>query len=445
MNIVSVKMDYLLDRDIMHNRSVDRSESSMEYLMEMERWLKSPYVDQQTRNELLNAMENRIDIADRFYKNLEFGTAGLRGIIGAGSNRMNIYTVGRATQGLANYILSFGDRYRDKGVVIAYDTRHGSWSFALRTALVLAGNGIKAYLFEGHRPTPVLSFAVRHLGAAAGVVITASHNPSQYNGYKVYWEDGGQIVPDRAMAITEQINRVTGFEAVKVIERRHAVEKGLLKIIGSDVDRSYTESVLTLCIDRELASNRGGQLKVVYTPLHGTGSRPVQMVLSKAGFANLIVVSDQDNDDPDFPTVNSPNPEEREALELAIEQAEAEGADMVLGTDPDCDRLGIAVRNEGGRFEVLSGNQIGALITDYLLSRRKVLGFSKPGDVIIKSIVTDDMGKRIAEDYGVHTFETLTGFKYIGQKIEEFSRDGRYRFVFGYEESNGFLAGRHQD
>lgn len=413
----------------------------MEYLNEVKIWLNSPYIDQQTRNELLDAMENHADIADRFYKDLEFGTAGLRGIMGAGRNRMNIYTVGRATQGLANYILSFGDRYRERGVVIAYDTRHGSKLYALRTALVLAGNGIKAYLFDGHRPTPELSYAIRHLGAAAGVVITASHNPPQYNGYKVYWEDGGQITPDRAMDITREINGVKGFEDVKAADRQQAVEKGLFEFIGNDVDQSYIESVMTLCIDRQMVQNNGDRLKVVYTPLHGTGSRPVQTVLNSSGFTNLTVVREQDNDDPDFSTVRSPNPEDIDALQMAIEYAEAIRADIVLGTDPDCDRLGMAVMDESGRFKVLSGNQIGALMTDYLLSRRSALGLSKPGDAIIKSIVTNNMGKRIAEAYGVNTFETLTGFKFIGQKIEEFSRDGGYRFVFGYEESNGFLAG----
>lgn len=413
----------------------------MKSIAEFERWLNSDFIDEETKKELIKIKKNEAEISDRFYKHLEFGTAGLRGIIGAGTNRMNKYTVGRATQGLANYIKKRGKEYMDRGVVIAYDSRHRSCEFALQTALVLSGNGIKAYLFDGIRPTPELSFAVRYLGTAAGVMITASHNPPKYNGYKVYWEDGGQITPDRAKEITGEIVKLASFSQIKTMDRQDAVSRGLLQLVGPEIDKEYIDRVVSLCLEKDMIKEHSDKLRIVYTPLHGTGNKLVNMALSRAGFRGFHVVREQAEPDPEFSTVKSPNPEEREALLLAIQHAERVGADIVLGTDPDCDRVGIAVKKSKGDFVVLSGNQIGALLVEYILSRRKKLGLYSPADVIIKSIVTSELGRVIARNYNVHTFDTLTGFKFIGEKIGEFARTGDKNFVFGYEESNGYLAG----
>jgi len=413
----------------------------MRHELELDAWLKSSIIDEHTKDELLGIKDNCEEVRDRFCTYLEFGTAGLRGIVGAGTNRMNRYTVGRATQGLADYISTFGQEYKKRGIVIAYDTRRNSEEFALETALVMAGNGIKAYLFEGIRPTPELSFAVRHLNAAAGVMITASHNPPEYNGYKVYWEDGGQITPARAKDITAMIDRITDFSRVKAADRQTAMCKGLLEYIGPEVDGEYISRVTALSLNGEMIKKNGHNVEIVYTPLHGTGSVLMGTVLATAGYNRVKTVEEQAVQDPCFSTVRTPNPEEREALQMGIEYAMTTGADIVIGTDPDCDRVGVAVRDREGDYRVLTGNQIGALLVEYVLSQRQRLGLSSPNDVIIKTIVTSEIGRAIAGSYGVQTVDTLTGFKYIGEKIEEYSRNGSKTFVLGYEESNGYLAG----
>ena len=413
----------------------------MEYLSEYRKWVDNPYIDEETKKELRNIENNEEEIRNRFCAFLEFGTAGLRGLMGAGINRMNVYTVGRAALGLANHIRSQGQSYADRGVAIAYDSRHFSFEFALRAAQVLNAAGVKAYLFDYIRPTPLLSFAVRELNAVAGIVVTASHNPPQYNGFKVYWEDGGQIIDDRAEKITSEILGVCDVCEISVMERERALREGLLIMVGKDIDRKYTERVLQLSLDREMIRENGGGLGIVYTPLHGTGYGPVTTVLEKAGFKRVDTVKEQQEPHSDFPTVKSPNPEDREALELAIGMAEERDADLVIGTDPDADRVGIAARNRDGVFETFTGNQVGVLLVEYILSRRKEKGLSTDRDTVIKTIVTSEMGRTVATTYGVDTMDTLTGFKYIAGKIEEFSKTGERCFVFGYEESNGYLAG----
>jgi len=412
----------------------------MNYILEYNSWLNSNFIDEDTRRELLLIKGNEKEIEDRFFKHLEFGTAGLRGIIGAGINRMNIYTVAKSTQGLANYIKRVGEK-NENSVVIAYDSRHMSYEFALKAALVLNGNRIKAYLFESLRPTPELSFAVRELGAIAGIVITASHNPPQYNGFKVYWKDGGQITPDRAKEITSEVNRIKDFSHVKMLDQDRAVDDEFLVMIGKEIDEKYIQQVVSLCQDEGVVIRCGNDLNIVYTPLYGTGNKPVRNALRKAGFENINVVREQELPNPDFPTAKSPNPENPQALKLAIEKAKRINADIVLGTDPDCDRVGIAVRNDRGEFVVLTGNQIGALLVEYILFQKKNSGLISSEDVVIKSVVTSEMGRVIAKAYGVDTVDTLTGFKFIAEKIEEFSRTGEKNFVFGYEESNGYLTG----
>lgn len=412
----------------------------MEFIKEYQKWVASPNVDQATKKELLDIEGNRDEIRERFGACLEFGTAGLRGLMGAGTNRMNVYTVGRAAQGLANYINSMGRQYAQRGVAIAYDSRRFSYEFALRSALVLAASGVKAYLFDDIRPTPLLSFAVRDLNAAAGIVVTASHNPPEYNGFKVYWEDGGQIVEDRAERITQEICKICDYCGVPEMDRDTAINNGLLQIVGSSIDQRYVERVLSLCLEKEMVREKGGRLGIVYTPLHGTGYRLVGHVLEAAGFKSVNTVKEQ-NPHMDFPTVKSPNPEDREALKLAIDTAIRGNSHIVVATDPDADRIGIATKNKNGEFETFTGNQIGVLLTDYILSRRKQRGLSTDKDIIIKSIVSSEMARAVAASYGVDTLDTLTGFKHIANRIEELSRTGDKNFVFGYEESNGYLAG----
>ena len=413
----------------------------MDYLNEYRNWVNSPYIDEDTKVELLGIEDNQTEIRERFCSHLEFGTAGLRGLMGAGTNRMNVYTVGRAARGLANHINALGSGYADRGVVIAYDSRRFSQEFALRSALVLCAAGVKAYLYSDIRPTPLLSFAVRELGAAAGIVVTASHNPPEYNGFKVYWEDGGQITSERAEWITREIRGICDACRVPVMDRERALREGLLVEIGDEIDRKYVDKVLSLCLDRDMVQKNGDRLRIVYTPLHGTGYRLVTKVLAAAGFSRVETVKEQEEPHMDFPTVRSPNPEDREALGMAIAVAQKEDADLVVATDPDADRIGIAARTKNGAFETFTGNQIGALLADYILSHRDSKGLSSDRDVIIKTIVTSEMGRAIASSYGVETLDTLTGFKYIAEKIEQFSKTGEKNFVFGYEESNGYLAG----
>lgn len=415
----------------------------MEYMERYHQWLNSPIIDDGTKEELRKIADDEREIEDRFYKDLEFGTGGLRGIIGAGSNRMNCYTVGKATQGFANYIIKQGKEAMDRGVVIAYDSRRMSPEFAERVALVLNGNGIKAYLYNELQPTPLLSFSVRELNTIAGAVITASHNAPQYNGYKVYWEDGAQVALDRADAIIHEINDIEDFGQIKVMPKEKALKEGLLNIIGEEVVKKYVDRVIGLAPNPQLIEEMGDELKIIYTPLHGSGNKLVRRVLKEIGFKNVRVVPEQELPDPDFTTVGYPNPEERRVFELAIEMARNNGndADIILGTDPDCDRVGVVVKDSEGEYVVLTGNQVGALLTDYILKTLKETNKLPQNGTIIKTIVTSKMGEKIAKSYGVEVMDTLTGFKFIGERIEEFEKTGAHTYIFGYEESYGYLAG----
>lgn len=403
-------------------------------------WLQDPGIDPATKEELKAIEGQDKEIEDRFYKDLEFGTGGLRGVIGAGTNRMNKYTVGRATQGLAQDLLQASSGH--PSVVIAYDSRNQSPEFALEAALVLAGNGIKAYVFESLRTTPELSFAVRHLQASAGIVITASHNPPEYNGYKVYGPDGGQIVKEQADRIIGQI-QLLEFNMIRKLSKEEAESQGLLQWIGQAVDDAYVKAVLAVRPRPEVGMQQGNKVNIVYTPLHGSGNITVRRVLREAGFKNVHVVPEQEKPDSQFSTVQSPNPEEKEAFSLAIELGKQVEADVIIGTDPDCDRMGAVVKDATGQYVVLSGNQSGAIMVHYLLSSLQE-GQGIPTDgVVIKTIVTSEMGAEIARHYGVEVMNTLTGFKYIGEKMTEFERSGHHSFLFGYEESYGYLAGTY--
>lgn len=413
--------------------------------MRYEAWLADPAIDAATKRELGEIAGQPAEIEDRFYRDLAFGTGGLRGVIGAGTNRMNVYTVGRATQGLARYVKEKAAALgRQPAVAIAYDSRFGSPEFAEEAALVLAANGVKAYLFESLRPTPELSFAVRHLGASGGIVITASHNPPEYNGYKVYGPDGCQLVPDEAAQVTAYIQDVSSLSGVKKLDKKEALARGLLEMIGEDVDRAYLAAVTAAVPGGESVRQAAANLKVVYTPLHGAGNMPVREALRLGGFKQVAVVAEQEQPDPQFSTVASPNPEERAAFELALKVAEREGADILIGTDPDCDRMGAAVRDGSGAFVLLTGNQSGAIMLHYLLNRLKEAG-KLPGDgVVIKTIVTSELGAEIAKRHGLEVMNTLTGFKYIGEQMTRFEQNGgKPAFVFGYEESYGYLAGTY--
>ncbi len=411
----------------------------MTYRDNYEAWLRDFKDDAATYDELMSIAQDEREIEDRFYTDLSFGTAGLRGVLGAGTNRMNVYTVRRATCALAKYI-NRDQAQAQRGVVIAYDSRRCSDEFARQAALVLCACGVKAYLFESLRPVPELSFSVRHLGAIAGIVITASHNPRQYNGYKVYWEDGGQMPPERADEVLKLI-RQTGYTEAAVMDEREALDKGLLTMIGRDVDDAYTACVKKLSISPELIHEMGDQLKIVYTPLHGSGNMPVRRVLSEVGFKNVIVVPEQENPDPDFSTVKVPNPEDPAALSMALALQKETGADVAFGTDPDCDRVGIAVLDGEGHVHGLTGNQIGCLLLNYILSRRKAQGTLPENAAAVKSIVSTEMARAICEDYGCTMVDVLTGFKFIAEKIEQFEMTGEHTFVFGFEESCGYLSG----
>lgn len=413
----------------------------MQYQERYEAWLHNPYFDEMTRQELAALDGNEKEKEDRFYTDLVFGTGGLRGIIGAGTNRINIYTIRRATQGLADYILSIGEKAKEQGVAIAYDSRFQSDTFALEAALVLVGNGIRVFLFDELRPTPELSFSVRTLKAVAGIVITASHNPAQYNGYKVYWEDGGQIPPERADEVLNRIDAITDFSLIRRMAEVDAREKKLLIMIGADIDRKYLDAVKTLCIQPELLKKVGKDFKLVYTPIHGSGNKLVRRILFEAGLSNVIVVKEQELPDPAFSTVKSPNPEEREAFTIAIALAESLDIDLIIGTDPDCDRVGVVVRNPQGAYVVLTGNQIGCLLLHYILSQKKAMGMLPNDARVIKTIVTTEMARKICEDFQVEIIDVLTGFKFIGEKIQEFEDTGRGHYLFGFEESYGYLAG----
>jgi phosphoglucomutase len=406
-----------------------------------EAWLRDPGIDEATKEELRGIAGNAAEIEDRFYRDLEFGTGGLRGVMGAGTNRMNRYVIGKATQGFAEYLLRKGP---SPSVVIAHDSRRNSDAFSLEAACVLAANGIKTYLFRSLRPTPQLSFTVRRLGASGGIVITASHNPPEYNGYKVYAEDGCQLVPHQAEQVIESIRGVSSFDAVKRISQADAEAQGLLVWLGEDADQAFADAVAAQAVQPELLrSGAGDALTVVYTPLHGAGNVPVRQVLAQAGFGNVHVVPEQEKPDGGFPTVKSPNPEEHEAFALAIELADRVGADIIIGTDPDCDRMGAVVKNDEGSYVVLSGNQSGAIMIHYLLSNLKKQGKLPDNGAVIKTIVTSEMGADIAASYGCEVINTLTGFKYIGEQITKFEQTGARTFLFGYEESYGYLTGTY--
>lgn len=414
----------------------------MGYLENYEKWCSDAYFDEKTREELKALKGNDAEIEDRFYRQLEFGTGGLRGIIGAGTNRMNIYTVRQATQGLANYILS--QKGQEKGVAIAFDSRIMSPEFAKEAALCLNANGIKAYLFESLRPTPELSFALRHLGCIAGIVITASHNPREYNGYKVYWEDGAQITPPHDKNILAEVAKVTEFSMVKTMEEKEAREKGLLITIGSDIDDLYMEELKGQSIHPEVIKDMAKDIKIVYTPLHGTGNLPVRRVLKELGFENVYVVPQQEKPDGNFPTVAYPNPESPKAFELALKLAKEVDADIVLATDPDADRLGVYCKDtKTGEYVTFTGNMSGMLIAEYILRERTATNTMPKNPALVETIVTTDMAKAIAKAYGVTLIEVLTGFKYIGEQIKWFEEKGTHNYVFGLEESYGCLAGTY--
>lgn len=405
-------------------------------------WLKDSYFDEKTKEELLAIAEDKNEIEERFYRDLEFGTGGLRGIIGAGTNRMNIYTVRKATQGLANYILN--EKTQEKGVAIAFDSRNMSHEFAQEAALCLAANGIRAYIFPSLRPTPELSFALRKLGCTAGIVVTASHNPPEYNGYKVYWEDGAQITAPRDRQIIEEVQAVTDFDMVKTMSCENAVRAGLYEVISPEMDDCYMEELKKLVVSPEVIRRQAKNLKIVYTPLHGTGNIPVRRILRELGFEQVYVVKEQELPDGDFPTVSYPNPEDKKAFALALKLAEEVDADVVLATDPDADRLGIYAKDtRDGAYKSFTGNMSGMIILEYLLSQKKELGLLPDNGAIVTTIVSGKMSAEIAKRYKMKRIETLTGFKYIGEQIKFFEQNHSYDFQFGYEESYGCLVGTH--
>ena len=414
----------------------------MDYREIYEQWLANPYFDEATKEELKGISEDENEIKERFYMDLEFGTAGLRGIIGAGTNRMNIYVVRRATQGLANYIAKVDKKAQ--GVAIAYDSRHMSPEFAEEAALCLAANGIKAYIFESLRPTPELSFAVRHLGCVAGINVTASHNPPEYNGYKVYWEDGAQIKPPHDSGIMGEVKSISDWNTVKTMDKAEAEKAGFFQVIGKEVDDAYMAELKKQVIHMDAIEKEGKNLKIVYTPLHGTGNIPARRILKELGFENVYVVKEQELPDGDFPTVSYPNPEAAEAFELGLKLAKEVDADLVLATDPDADRLGVRVKDKNGEYHDLTGNMSGCLLANYELSQRKAVNGSLPEDgALIKTIVTTNLADAIAKGYGVNLIEVLTGFKFIGQQILGFENSGKGSYLFGFEESYGCLIGTY--
>lgn len=414
----------------------------MEYKSIYEQWLENPYFDEETKKELQSIKDDENEIKERFYKDLEFGTAGLRGIIGAGTNRMNVYTVRKATQGLANYIVKKG--FASKGVAIAYDSRRMSPEFADEAALCLAANGIKAYVFESLRPTPELSFAVRELKCVAGINITASHNPPEYNGYKVYWEDGAQITPPHDGGIMAEVKAVTDYNTVKTMSKADAEKAGLYEVIGAAIDDKYMEELKKQVIHWDSIKEAGKDLKIVYTPLHGTGNIPARRVLKELGFENVYVVPEQELPDGEFPTVSYPNPEAEEAFTLALKLAKEKDADLVLATDPDADRLGVYVKDtKSGEYITLTGNMSGCLLADYEIGQIKETKGLPADGALIKTIVTSNMADAIAKHYDVKLIEVLTGFKFIGQQILGFETTGKGSYLFGFEESYGCLIGTH--
>lgn len=410
----------------------------MNYKERYENWLSSKAISDSMKDEV-RSIDDEKEIEDRFYKELTFGTGGLRGVMGAGTNRMNVHTVGKATQGFANFLNS---TYKENvSVAIAHDSRNNSDEFAKSAALTLCANGIKVYLFKTLRPTPVLSFTVRHLSCRGGIVITASHNPKQYNGYKVYGEDGGQVTDELATKIITRVNEVTNYEDIKTMDEYEAVKSGLLVYIGEEVDKAYIENVKSLAIRRDLVKESAKDLKIIYTPIHGSGNIPVRRVLSELGYSQVNVVKEQEQPDGNFPTAPYPNPENPAVFKLALEMAEEVKPDIIFGTDPDSDRIGVVVKDNTGKYQVLTGNQTGILLTHYVLSSLKELGKLPDNGAVVKTIVTTEAVRKMVSDYNVELIDVLTGFKYIGEKIKEFESDHSHKFLFGFEESYGYLAG----
>lgn len=414
----------------------------MGYMEEYKFWLEDSYFDEETKEELRKIADNPTEIEDRFYKELEFGTGGLRGVIGAGTNRMNIYTVRKATQGLANYILKQGGA--EKGVAIAYDSRYFSPEFADEAARCMAANGIKAYVFDELRPTPELSFALRTLGCISGIVVTASHNPPEYNGYKVYWEDGAQVTAPKDKEIITEVKNVTDYHTVKTMSKEDAMEAGLYQMIGEEIDVAYMAELKKQIIHPEIIKEMAEELKIVYTPFHGTGNKPVRRILAELGFKQVYVVPQQERPDPAFTTLDYPNPEDPKAFKLALELAKKVDADIVLATDPDADRLGIYAKDtKTGEYVSFTGNMSGMLIAEYILRERTATGTMPEDPALVSTIVTTNMAAAIAADYNVRFIEVLTGFKYIGEQIKWMEQAGKGHYVFGLEESYGCLAGTH--
>ena len=412
-----------------------------DYRVRYQQWLEDPFIDEETKAELRSIADNETEIKERFFKELEFGTGGLRGIIGNGSNRLNQYTVGKASQGLANYILKEGTQ--DKGVAIAYDSRFMSPEFAEVAGLIFAANGIPAFVYPSLRPVPMLSFAVRELGCTAGVVLTASHNPPEYNGYKVYWADGAQVVAPRDKGIITEVNAVTDFGQIKRMDRAEAEAKKLFNLIGEEVDEAFDKNVQASLMNHEMIQRMGDKLNIVYTPLHGSGNMPVRRNLEKAGFKNVYIVKEQEAPDSSFSTVDYPNPEDTKVFVMAQELAAKVDADILIGTDPDCDRVGVMAKDEKGEFVALTGNHVGALATEYILSQRKAQDRLPANGAVIKTIVSTEMITPICEAYGVEKMDVLTGFKFIGEKIKGFEETGSHTYLYGFEESYGCLGGTY--
>lgn len=414
----------------------------MNYQEQYAFWQNDSYFDQETKKELAAIKNDTAEVEDRFYKELEFGTGGLRGVIGAGTNRMNIYTVRKATQGLANYILKQGGK--EKGIAIAYDSRFMSPEFADEAALCMAANGIKAYVFEALRPTPELSFALRKLGCISGIVVTASHNPPEYNGYKVYWEDGAQVTAPKDKEIIDEVKAVTDYHTVKTMDKEKAVKAGLYQVIGKEIDDAYMEELKKQIIHPEVIQEMADEIKIVYTPFNGTGNMPVRRILKELGFKNVYVVPEQENPDPEFTTLDYPNPEDPKAFTLALKLAKEKDADIVLATDPDADRLGIYAKDtKSGEYVPFTGNMSGMLIAEYILRERTKTNTMPENPALVTTIVTTNMAKAITDKYGLRCIEVLTGFKFIGEQIKLFEQTGSNHYVFGLEESYGCLAGTH--
>ena len=414
----------------------------MGYIDNYEKWLSSDVLDDAAKNELLSVKDNKKELEDRFYRDLEFGTAGMRGVLGIGTNRLNIYNVRQASYGVAAYVNKEGAEAASKGVLIGYDTRIMSHEFAEETAKVLAKAGVKVYLFDTVHSVPEVSFGIRTLGCAAGVMITASHNPKEYNGYKVYGPDGGQLPPEAVQTVIDAMNSIDIF-SVEYMDIDEAKSSGIVEIVGPALNEQFLETVQTQQLNPEAVKEVADTFKLIYTPLHGTGSRPVKEILKRIGFKNVLVVAEQDTEDGNFPTVKSPNPENKEAFTIAIEMAKENDVDVIIGTDPDCDRVGIVVRDAEGVYRTLTGNQTGSLLVEYILRSRKERGTLPANGVVIKTIVTTELATAITKSYGMEIMNVLTGFKYIGEKMTEFAEKKNHTYLIGFEESYGYLVGNH--